>query len=164
MRKRKPAPGRSSGGARQLGESIGGLAAAVVQERKYGVTTFRVEECPVGAGSAPASLDAFVGALRFQGLGDDWREIDRPAAREILEAVLHRDLAYGVEMMTPGRARELAEQFLELFSGESRFFTNGVFKNGRLSMYSGITGATFDTGVVCLDPHRIGLLWVQDED
>jgi len=145
-------------------ESIKNLGSAIVQERKYGIVAFRVEERPSNTGSATAMLDEFVETLGFDGLREDWKEIDRRMAQTILQAVLYRDLAYNAEIMTAKRACQLAEQFLALFTEQARYFTNAVFESSRLSMWSGITEATFDTGVICFDNKLVGILWVQDED
>lgn len=145
-------------------DSIKNLGTAIVQDRKYGIVTFHVEDRPNVTGSATEMLDEFVETLGFGGLAEDWEEIDRQMAQTILQIVLYRDLAYNVEIMTAQRACQLAERFLALFTEQARHFTNAVFESGRLSMWSGITEATFDTGVICFDNKLVGILWVQDED
>ena len=67
-------------------------------------------------------------------------------------------------MTTEERAYRLAEEFLGIFKVQPRFFTNAIFKRGRLSNWSPISDSTFDTGVICLSSSKIGVLWVQDED
>ena len=109
-----------------------------------------------------------------------------------MENVLHKDMAYGAEIMPMLLARELATQFLAEFSRAStRFFTNGewgkppVEQNVKPSWFSVIfailaarhaprawagsswspaTSATFDTGVIVVSDQKIGCVWFQDED
>lgn len=82
--------------------------------------------------------------------------------------MLCRDLAYNCEVMEAKRAHKLTDQFLTLFDDDSRHFTNSDFNPQRLDdtmkMWTAITKATFDTGIICVDNKRIGILWVEDED
>lgn len=48
-----------------------------------------------------------------------------------------------------------------------KYFTNGTLisparESGR--GWSGITGATFDCGIIVLAENSVGILWVADED
>lgn len=150
-----------------MATEIENVGSSIIKERKWGHTTFQVMEWPAtsgGSDSITEVLDGFVEKLGFVGLEEGWREINRCEAETIAQIILHRDLAYRAEAMTAQRACKLAEQFLALFNKEARYFTNGEFDADGLHMWSGITEATFDTGIICIDNERMGILWVQDED
>jgi hypothetical protein len=68
------------------------------------------------------------------------REIDEPAARWLLRAVLHRNLAYRAERIPLARAEELADRFLAQFGPGIRYFTNGTWH---------LPNAVGPDGVVC---------------
>ncbi|WP_437877677.1 hypothetical protein [Sorangium sp. So ce513] len=107
-------------------------------------------------------------ARRF-GLRDDvgtYREIDEETAWRIIAYVLHRDLAYGVDMVSAEEAARLAREFLEQFDGAGcRYFTNGNFgEDPTGASWSPATSATFDTGALILGASKSGCLWVEDED
>lgn len=149
-----------------MSEQIEILKNNILKERRYGCTNFHVTQRPDGTENGNFSYDAldnFVESLGFVDLGDEWKEINQRDALTIAQLVLHKGLAYDGECMTAERALQLAEQFLELFD-EARYFTNGIFDDTGLRMWSPISQATFDTGTVCVDDNRIGILWVQDED
>lgn len=137
---------------------------SILEERKAGHLKCRVIERPAKSGSETQILDDFVAKFGFVGLGDEWKPIHRDNAQLIAQIVLQRDLAYGFALMSEERARELATQFLELFAAEARYFTNGEFDKTGLRMWSGLTKATFDSGIIGLDSRHLGILWVQDED
>lgn len=139
----------------------------ILKERKWGHTTFQLTPRTVAVDDNVSTLnflDAFVETLGFAGLGDDWTVIDRRSAQAIAQLILHRDLAYKIEAMSAQRACQLTEQFLVLFEDGTQYYTNGEFDANGLRMWSGISDATFDTGIVCIDTKHIGILWVQDED
>jgi hypothetical protein len=148
------------------------LKAEVLRARRYGVTT--VELRPLSAApSVPEVIDQFVESLGFHGIGRGWYETTREDAVAILHRILNRDLAYDAVIMHGNKAGRLARQFLACFEADARHFTNGTFhqpperRSEEVTVGPGwnpITPATFDTGVVCLDDQRIGILWVQDED
>jgi hypothetical protein len=150
------------------------LCAEIRARRTCGEVTVTVESRAFPNNRSVADvIDAFVGNLGFVGIGDRWEEINRRVAETIAQRILHRDLAYNVEIMSAELACDLAARFLNLFTAQARYFTNGTlyqlherFNAGvtHFSSFEPITEATFDTGVVCLDKERIGLLWVQDED
>ncbi|KYF57789.1 hypothetical protein BE08_18630 [Sorangium cellulosum] len=107
-------------------------------------------------------------ARRFGLQGDDgaYREIGEETARRIIAFVLHRDLAYGVEMVPAEDAARLADAFLEQLDGAGcRYFTNGDFgEDPAGASWTPVTSATFDTGALILGTSRSGCLWVEDED
>jgi hypothetical protein len=102
-----------------------------------------------------------------------YKEIDKSAARRLIQLVLHEDLAYRSQIMPADRAAKFADSFLRQFGTGVRYFTNGLFHEGwhRLSgtvvagpSWDPVTEATFDTGVLVVGELRSGCLWVEDED
>lgn len=97
-----------------------------------------------------------------------YQEIDAVEAARVLENVLHRDMAYKIEIMPISHARELSEEFIAAFTGsDARFFTNGEWgrSTGALGVgWTPVTSATFDTGVLVVSDQRVGCVWCMDED
>ncbi len=93
-------------------------------------------------------------------------EVDGRRAREFLTAILHKDLAYKVEVMPEARARGLSEEFLRSFGAhEVRFATNSADSPSAFPFgWTPATEFTFDAGVVALGSAAAGLFWVADED
>jgi len=108
-------------------------------------------------------IDDYVATLGFSTLRGKWIAIDRTVAQSLLTVVLHKDLAYKMEAMTLDFASTAAKCFIDIFSKEARFFTNGTWLNDTAG-WTPITNATFDAGVVAFDELQIGVLWVEDED
>jgi len=135
----------------------------ILEVRDCGEVTFCIAARTTSTSSVKALLDDFVVRFNFFGLADGWKEIDLVAAKQIVSEIIFRDLAHGTQMTTGEHACLLAEEFLGIFE-QSRFFTNAIFENGTLSTWYPVSKSTFDTGVVCLDDTKIGILWVQDED
>jgi hypothetical protein len=135
--------------------------------RGYGVV-----RCGLSSQPSPTVPDL---ACEF-GLLDDpacYREIDREAARRLVQLILHRDLAYFGKIMSQARAVQLAECFLDQFDTHARFYTNGTFHESPEQLtpavrfglsWDAVTNATFDTGVLVISPQGAGCLWVEDED
>jgi hypothetical protein len=105
-------------------------------------------------------IDSYVESLGMYPIGDNWVQINRETASKILIDVLHRDLAYGDEIMSIEDATHLMTAFLERFTNNPLYYTNIVL--GRSWMP--VTGATFDAGVVVSDDILIGLLWAEEQD
>ena len=61
----------------------------------------------------------------FRPLGNAWLEISAHDAHTIATSLLHRDLAYGEEVMPLAEASELATAFLDLAPEPLAYFTNG---------------------------------------
>lgn len=121
---------------------------------------------PCGAASATEVAVQF----GLSGSSECYQEIDALEAALVLENVLHRDMAYGVEIMPLAMAKQLAAKFIDAFSGTSAcFFTNGGW--GRPQVTPGVgpgwspaTAATFDTGVIVVSGQQVGCVWCLDED
>lgn len=67
----------------------------------------------VGQRDNQASFDDVVGRTDLDPLGRAWTSINRPVAISLLERLLHRDLAYGAQVMPEQRARWLATWFVD---------------------------------------------------
>lgn len=111
-------------------------------------------------------------------------ELDRADAETLLKNGLELDFAYRNPRMTAATAAAHTADFLSLFSGEARYFTNscqGMYyptlevivvkpflsdKPQKISTtgYSPITDCLVDTGVIAIDQNTIGMLWFADND
>lgn len=102
----------------------------------------------------------------------NWLKLEYDQAEKVLSEILFEDMAYAVEFMSNSQAKELASDFLHLFnSGQPEYFSNGYPKMSFPDEMSfskrvafGLTGATFDGGVVAVDKSYVGILWFGDED
>jgi hypothetical protein len=116
-----------------------------------------------GRDPKPAA-DSIAASVGFVALGELWIETTRPDARELLERVLQRDLAYQHEETDLKQAGEIAAMFVGLFEGTTHWLTNGTFAaNGGWSG-NPVASGTFETGVVVVSDTLAGILWVEDED
>lgn len=119
---------------------------------------------------AYAQPQLFAQRCGLSAAADIYREIDAAEALAVLEAVLHEDMAYGVEIMPRARAREIAQGLLAGYAGsETRYFTNGEYGLLHNNPNAGpgwnpATDSTFDTGVLVLASDKSLCLWVEDED
>jgi hypothetical protein len=95
-----------------------------------------------------------------------WHEVDEKTAIRFLSALLHRDLAYRVEVMPEHRAKWLAEQFIAEFGKfNSRFATNSLDQPDRTPFaWTSATDYTFDAGLVVMGEAGAGLYWIANED
>jgi hypothetical protein len=95
---------------------------------------------------------------------DIYKEIRRDQAEKVARRILHRDLAYDVEIMPEKVAQDLASRFLDCFEKEtSQYYTNGSYYCDSMS-WNPATDATFDTGILVISQSCSGCLWVEDED
>jgi hypothetical protein len=106
-----------------------------------------------------------------------YHEICFADAQWLIQLILHKDLAYGTEIMPVAEAKLLAQKFLAEFGslrslaepGCGHFFTNATFHEvaavePRGHTWPPTTPATFDTGVLIITHYRSGCIWVEDED
>lgn len=141
------------------------LKTEILRKRRSGKTTVAVQKIGAPAEGISAHLDAFVSALRFKAIGAEWREITGEQARTFLRHILSQSLAYGSEVMPVEVADGFADRFLDTFSSDGRYFTNGIlYKRVDAAWWTPISDATFDTGVLCADSSTTGMLWIQEED
>lgn len=112
------------------------------------------------------TFDDVADASGLEPLGRGWIEVERQRALEFLTEILHKDLAYKVEVMPEARARWLAEEFLRSFGWHgSRFATNSADSPSTFPFaWTPATEFTFDAGVVVLGSAASGLSWVADQD
>jgi hypothetical protein len=149
------------------------LKTDILSSRQYGRTTVALADRVHYSSNPAAEADAFVCSLGFQGISGAWQLVSPSDARTILERVLARDLAYNGPVMADSSASKLSDRFLALFDVDVLCLTNGTYhipsvqssKQVRVGpTWNPISESTFDTGVVCVDNSRIGILWVEDED
>lgn len=107
-----------------------------------------------------------LGDIRFNGIGHAWQEVGGDVARSILRRILEYDLAYGTREIEGDDAVRISNAYLELFTLQARYFTNGRFdcEGSGWSGASRVAHATCETGVVVVDSTYIGILWCHDED
>jgi hypothetical protein len=91
--------------------------------------------------------------------------IDVATARRLLAHVLRFDLAYRTEIMDTEMAARLADRAIDALSAPARWWTNGsIGLPGDGGSWTGLTEATFDTGVIGASPERVLVVWFMDED
>lgn len=146
------------------------LIARILQLRDAGHTTCTIVDLP-GHEAGPSAADHVVQTHGFRGIAADWEEISATDAHAIVATLLHRDLAYGQEIMPLETAADLATQLFDLVSEPHTYFTNGGWSvnpetsvPATLSGFNPISEATLDSGVVCVGDGRALLFWVQDEE
>jgi hypothetical protein len=86
---------------------------------------------------------------------DSYREIDEEFARTTVMQLLSCDMAYDAQIMPRSQAEELTHRFFAQFDIGTRYFTNN---------WCPVTGATFDHGILAINPNVSGCFWVEDED
>lgn len=92
-------------------------------------------------------------------------EHDRESARQILVALLWKDMAYDGECMPKETAESLARKIIaENERPGCRFFSNGNLAKGE--SWNPLTESTFDAGLLITDPMSGNhfCIWIQDED
>ncbi|RLC14054.1 MAG: hypothetical protein DRI57_15135 [Deltaproteobacteria bacterium] len=115
-------------------------------------------------------IDNFVKSFGFSGLDQYWVEVDVVKSLKILTDIIHKDIAYGSMITDKKTAKRLANRFLSVFESSFRPFTNGNLiipdadPKDTEGAWMEISDSTFDTGIVCIDNKKMGILWVQDED
>lgn len=82
-----------------------------------------------------------------------YRDIDEVSARMSIQNILHRDMAYGDEVMAEQQAKQSTDRFFAQFGNGVRFCTNN---------WCPATNATFDEGVLVIGSQRSGCLWVEE--
>jgi hypothetical protein len=120
--------------------------------------------CGIRELAAPSLADLAV-EFELNAAASCYTEISGEAAQSIAVAILHRELAYGVEVVPEPTAIELAAEFLTACQSPGcRYYSNGNFSQSSLVSWMPATAATFDTGILVLGRERCGCLWVEDED
>lgn len=114
------------------------------------------------------AADEAARALGLKPQGGEWIVVDATVATSIAARVLARDLAYDSDVMSYADAHRLA-QAITMQAGEGAvFLTNATWlvdgPDVRLSSWNPLSEATFDTGIACVGPDAVVMLWVEDED
>ena len=90
---------------------------------------------------------------------DPLLRVDRAAAGAVLERLLWKDLAYAAEIMPRETAQRLAQGFLAAVPDGARFYTNGPWQQHDAVVFSPLTEATFDAGILALWDHTAACVW-----
>jgi hypothetical protein len=135
------------------------------------VAVYSHESLNSTAANPKAAADAVCAAMGLRGLGSGWLELPGADAGAALAALLHRDLAYLLEIMPLAEAKRLAGLFVALFDPNATFFSNGTLAASMAELpgfeyaeWDAVTDATFDSGIIAVDRERIGIAWFEDED
>lgn len=98
-----------------------------------------------------------------------YKMIEKAEALELLKVVLHKDMAYGVKIMSSVKASNLAEELIGQFGEDAVYYSNGDYgkprKNSNVgASWTPATEATFDTGVIVISNSAVSCVWFADED
>jgi hypothetical protein len=118
-------------------------------------------------GNANDQADAITRMHGFRGLAEGWIAIPEEAARELVTHILHKDLAYMLEVMPRAEATTLADAFIAAVPEPCTYLTNAtwdVAPEVKLTSWDPVSESTFDAGVICVGAEAIVLIWVEDED
>jgi hypothetical protein len=120
--------------------------------------------------SVRATADALVVEAGGSPPGDQWVDLSREAAEQVVVALLFRDLAYGIPGgLGLGAADRLASRILAVLPDTSLFVINGEFGLSHAGLSSNtqwqpLTTSTFDAGIVGVADDIALVFWVADED
>ncbi|SKB02132.1 hypothetical protein SAMN02745166_03554 [Prosthecobacter debontii] len=136
---------------------------ALLEDKFDGIVTmvFEPRACD---GKTWDVVDSFVSAHGFRPLHNRWNLIDEATAIAMISEMLHRSLAYRVEMMSEKTAAHCAEAFRELFDRFSITCVSNGYINADGMGWTPITDSTFEMAVAIYDANNIGMICVEDED
>lgn len=118
----------------------------------------------------PVDLNRILAMCYLKPEADKLLEIRKLDAVKVVTNWLHRDAAYGTELMSVQLAENLAEKFAREFSDEtSKFYTNGQWHDSRRPQsWQPLTESVFDGGVLIESGTgnytRHICIWFEDED
>jgi hypothetical protein len=92
------------------------------------------------------------------------KPIDTGMARRLLTNVIRFDLAYHAELTDAETASRLADRVVAELPEPARWWTNGTIGLPEGDSWTGLTDATFDTGVIGVSEDRLLVVWFMDED
>ena len=108
--------------------------------------------------------DSYAESLGFRRLGKRWQKLDKENAVLLLSRMLHKSLAYKIELLPMKTARYVSEKFISQFdSWSSVCLSNGYIMEDTAS-WDSITESTFEMAFVIMDEVFISLVCVEDED
>lgn len=112
------------------------------------------------------TFDDVARAAGIEPLEKRWHEVDRATAEAFLAGVLHRSLAYDIELMPEKTAAWLASEFLDAVGRYgTRIATNSPdLPGGSVFAWEAATEYAQDAGVVAIGTNGAALYWVADED
>jgi hypothetical protein len=119
-------------------------------------------------------LDQIVQNYEFSPLGENWLELQRQEALDVIEFALshHPHMPY-LKVRTSEVAQSMAETFLSAYTTNARYFSNARVTKGSTTNngdwekvlpieYTKISQGNFDVGVIVLDDNQDGVLWMED--
>ncbi|NUP09151.1 MAG: hypothetical protein HOW73_24130 [Polyangiaceae bacterium] len=140
------------------------VISEIIERRKAGRVTCAIHR-DLPEGPLFALGDAVLVRHSLRALGSKWKVADRATAEQIATALLHRDLAYTVELMPLQVASTLASRFTSTIESPCRFLTNlALSPEGTPTIWEPSSPATFDGGIVGVAEAMASVLWVEDED
>jgi hypothetical protein len=119
------------------------------------------------------ALDKITGQYEFSSLGENWIEVTRAQAVDVLEFALshHPHMPY-LKVRTPTAAHLMADMFVSAFGARARYFSNATVRDAQPTTtdweaelpvtYMRIGHGEYDLGVVVLDHDQDGIFWVED--
>ncbi|MES2920726.1 MAG: hypothetical protein V4819_04235 [Verrucomicrobiota bacterium] len=136
----------------------------LLAEKFDGIVTMVFEPRGIMDGEPHAVADAFVSRHGFKPIQKRWSLLDESTAASLISKMLHRSLAYHVEMLSQKTSEHFAHAFRMLFDQ----FSVTCVSNGSIGQDSAgwapITASTFEMAVVMYDATKIGMICVEDED
>lgn len=137
---------------------------ALLEAEFDGIVTMAFEPRDFG-GETRDIADSFVSAHGFKPIQNRWSIIDEATAKTMISEILHRSLAYRVEMMSSKTAAHFADAFRALFDRFSiTCVSNGSIDAAGMGSWTPITDSTFEMAVMIYDAKSIGMICVEDED
>lgn len=116
-----------------------------------------------------ADLSGILQAFGLHDLPQDLKVIDSERARLVLRSLLWKDLAYHAECMAESTAIEFADRIVtEFVTPAGKIFTNSTdwegYHTASVASFNPMTDATFNGGVIVVEPEYAVCVWVEDED
>lgn len=115
-----------------------------------------------------AKLQHVIGFFGFTGKEEDLLVLTPEQAITALAKLLHKDMAYGSELMPEAEAATLARELIsQLADADAIIYTSGEWRDeegGELIYCSPFTGATFDAGFLVRNKVETIAIWFEDED
>lgn len=91
------------------------------------------------------------------------RAIDREEAAVVVERCIRLDLANGLPCIEVHAAEDLAARLMDCFDAGTTFLTNATWDGERLSSWTDVSRATFDSGIIAIG-NVSAIVWFEDED